>query len=243
MQFIDTHIHLQDDKSNNATDIINGAVQQGCRKMICVSAVEEDWLKIIQILEKEGDKIVPAFGIHPWYVTDTTGGWQTRLQDILRHYPQALIGECGLDGLKPNSELQKSVFREQIDMACQYQRPMVIHAVKAVSLMDGLWQKLPEKFVFHSFNGKKEFLQMIIQAGGYVGIGGSLLKTPKAKELLPLIPADKMLFETDAPFQAKDSGQILSYLAMAAKILNRDLKSFAEQIYNNSEAFIMVKKR
>jgi len=238
MQFIDTHIHLQDDKSNNATDIIHQATEQGCARMICVSSQEKDWAQVALLAEQFSDKVVPAFGIHPWYVSEVAEGWSERLEEMLQRFPQALIGECGLDGMKPEPEKQKQIFLKQLEIASQYQRQMIIHAVKAVPLMQEYWQSLPPKFVIHGFNAKAEFLKQIIQADGYIGIGGSLLKTQKAKDILALIPADKMLFETDAPFQAKAPWQILQYLSDAAALLGVDKNKLAEQVYHNSMEFM-----
>lgn len=59
-----------------------------------------------------------------------------------------------------NPQQQKQLFVQHIEMAQQYNRPLIIHAVKAVSYFDDLWNKLPEKFMFHSFNGKVEYLKI-----------------------------------------------------------------------------------
>ena len=219
MQFIDTHSHLQDDKSSNATEIIRKAVASGCRKMICVSAKEEDWEKITGYTAEFPEVIVPAFAVHPWYVSELNDGWTERLSMILQKYPHALIGECGLDGLKADMEKQKQVFAEHIVLSKKFGRPLIIHAVKAVSLMEEYWDKLPEKFVIHGYNGKAEFLKKIIQKGGSIGVGKGLLKHPKAKELLTLIPPTKILFESDAPFQAEGSWQIKEIAGKVSNLL------------------------
>lgn len=238
MQFIDTHIHLQDDKSNNATEIISLAVAKGCAKIINVSAQEDDWHKVAKLAKQFPEKIIPAFGLHPWYVDTIKSGWQDRLRQILREFPQALIGECGLDGLKPNMAEQKEVFAEQIKIATELKRPIIIHAVKAVPLMEDFWAQLPEKFVIHGFNGKADFLQKIIKSGGYVGIGSGLLKTPKAKEILSLIPAEKLLFETDAPFLAEHPWKIIEQAEQIAAFRQEKTEDLMQQVYQNSVEFI-----
>ena len=238
MQFIDTHIHLQDDKSNNATEIVRKAVASGCRKMICVSAKEEDWEKIAGYTAEFPEIIIPAFAVHPWYVSELKDNWSEHLATMLQKYPQALIGECGLDGLKPNIEKQKQVFAEHINLAKEYQRPLLIHAVKAVALMEEFFGILPEKFVIHGYNGKAEFLKKIIQKGGYIGVGKGLLKHPRAKELLTLIPRDKILFESDAPFQAEGTQQIKEMAEQAAGFLNISAEALSKQVYQNSSEFM-----
>ena len=238
MQFIDTHIHLQDDKSNNATEIINRAKEEGAVKLLCVAALEEDWDKIETLSKQFSDIIVPAFGLHPWYTVSVKKGWQNRLIEKMQKFPYALIGECGLDGFKPEIEKQKNLFAEQIKIAKRFKRPLIIHAVKAVSLMEDFWDDLPEKFVIHGFNDKAEFLKRIIQKGGYIGIGSGLLKTPKAKEILNLIPQDKLLFETDAPYLAKHSWQIKEQARQIALLRQENAEELAKRVYQNSVEFI-----
>lgn len=238
MQFIDTHTHLQDDKLNNTTEIIARAQDAGCKKIICVSAQEEEWERVASLAREHPSVIIPAFGIHPWYVNSQREGWQSRLEKRLSEFPRAMVGECGLDGLKPNLEKQKLFFAEQIKLAKQLKRPLIIHAVKAVPLMEVFWKELPNRFVFHGFNDKAEFLQKILKNGGYVGIGSGLLKTPKAKEILKKISANKLLFETDAPFQAEGSWKIRDQAEKIAELRDDFLEDLSAQVYKNSEEFI-----
>lgn len=238
MQFIDTHIHLQDYKSNNATNIITSAIHKGCDKMLCVSSHPSDWAQISQLSKEYSQYIIPAFGIHPWYVKTAPSDWKDMLCEYVQKFPNSLIGECGVDGLKSDIELQKQMFLEHIKIAQEHNKPLIIHSVKAVSLMDEFWSKLSQKFVIHAFNGKKEFLNQVIKHGGYIGVGAGLLKTNKAYDILPLIPKDKLLLETDAPYQAQYPWDIISHAQQIATILNESIDSILQQTYANSLEFI-----
>ena len=73
MKFIDTHIHLQDYKTRYATDIINESEKIGVEKFICVGTSPQDWDKVAELSRQGDGRIIPAFGLHPWYIEQ--GGW------------------------------------------------------------------------------------------------------------------------------------------------------------------------
>lgn len=241
MYFIDTHIHLQDYKSINATDIIAKAKILNIKKLICVSAEEKDWPNVTQFFNAYPDVVVPAFGIHPWYVNNTLPDWQDRLCSLLRQYPCSLVGECGIDGYKPFMEQQIETFKFQSDLAKKLHRPLIVHAVKSQSFFEKSWHLLPEKFVIHSYNGNLEFLKQIIKHNGYIGLSASILKNKNIKELLSNIPHNKLLLETDGPYQSLHQGSeaytwfIIEQLQRLEQITGYPM---AEQIYQNSLEFI-----
>lgn len=100
MQFMDTHIHLQDYNANNTTEIIRAAEMAGVNRFICVSATEDEWPGVLELAAAYPGIIVPALGLHPWYLEQTEDGWEKRLEESLKQNPQALVGECGFDRLK-----------------------------------------------------------------------------------------------------------------------------------------------
>lgn len=245
MQFIDTHIHLQDYKSKNATDIVRQALDKGCRRLICVSAVESDWAKVAELAALFPGGVVPAFGLHPWYAAAAAAEWAERLREYLHRFPGALVGECGLDRLKsPEPEPQKAVFATQIELATELRRPLIIHAVRAAEWLEEYWPRLPEKFVFHSFNGKPELLRKIVSHGGHVGLGSSVLRHPRLPELLKLIPRDRLLVETDGPSQSLLPGEegmpwfVPAQIKRLAAVSEYETEELAELACKNAEEFI-----
>ena len=121
MQFIDSHIHLQDDKIRNAQQIIAEMKKLGFVKAVCVSSHEQDWEKVAKIADENPEFIIPAFGIHPWYISEISSEWQHKLENLIKKYPNAWIGECGLDRLKAQQwEGQEEVFTHQINLAKKY---------------------------------------------------------------------------------------------------------------------------
>ena len=246
MDFIDIHIHLQDYKTNFVTDIVQKAQILNYKKLLCVGISEKDWDKVAKWNDLYPTMIVPAFGVHPWQIADISDNWDNLLCSYLKKYPQALIGETGIDGLKENPQQQKQLFIQHIEIAKKYNRPLIIHAVKAVSYFDDLWNKLPEKFMFHSFNGKVEHLKNILSKNGYVSFSASILKNKDFEKIVQTVPAQKILLESDGPYQPFEKGSIstpffipelLKYIAKARKC---DYEELAYQIYQNSLEFINV---
>lgn len=198
MHFIDTHIHLQDFNPDFALEVINNPC---LKKMILISAKKEDFSKISSLATKYKDKIIPAYGIHPWY-SDTQNSIDT-LEKELSNNPLALVGEIGLDNLKQKvSPLQHDLFNKQLDLAKHYNRPIIIHGAKAFNELLTYETRLKQtKFVYHGFTKNFELLKFINRCNGYFGLGPMFLKQKNASTYFNLMPIDKILFETDAPYQ------------------------------------------
>lgn len=244
MNFIDMHIHLQDYKTNCATDIVTAAREGGICRFVCASTSEKDWPEVAALAEKYPHTVVPAFGIHPWYAVDAAKGWQIRLREQLLAFPTALVGECGLDGLREGMAVQTEVFAEELALAKELKRPFVIHAVKAVPELEGFWRQMPERFMVHSFNGHPDHLRPILKNGGYVSFSASILRNRNGAEIVRMVPADRLLLETDGPYQGPQKGleQTPLFLPrLLMKIANwrqQDPAELAAMVLSASEEFI-----
>ena len=223
MNFTDMHIHLQDYKANCATDIIENARAAGVGRMVCAATAESDWPAVAALAEKYPHTVVPAFGVHPWYAGETAAGWEHRLHKRLLSAPEALVGESGLDGL------------------------LVIHAVKAVAALSAFLPQMPERFMIHSFNGRTEHLRPILNAGGYVSFSASILKNRDAGEIVRLVPEDRLLIETDGPYQGPEKGReqtplfLPVLLAQLARWRREDAEKLAAAAEANAKEFIYGK--
>ncbi|MBP5399847.1 MAG: TatD family hydrolase [Alphaproteobacteria bacterium] len=246
MKYTDSHIHLQDYEKDFATEIIKKAINIGFKKFVCVGTSQKDWQTVADITLENPHFIVPAFGLHPWKVASVSPDWQKELEKYLTSFPNALIGEIGLDKLKPDIELQKQYFSDQLAIAKKYNRPAVIHAVKAFSFFADFWDKLPEKFMFHSFNSPLEQLKEIIKRGAYISFNQSILKNSDFINIIKATPNDKILLESDGPYQPLNKGDLSTplyipeLLAKIATIKGCVQEELAEIIYNNSQEFINV---
>ena len=246
MNFIDTHVHLQAYNSNYTPELLAMAEKAGIKKMICAGINLADWDKITELKKHYDGKIIAAYGLHPWEAKSAEAGWLDKLEAKLQEDKTALVGECGLDGIKDKKEEpQNSVFAAQIELAQKYGRAVLIHSVHCGKWLEKHWKELSKtRFVLHSYNGKQEIVKQAIKMGGYISFSLSILRNKEVIELLKQIPQDRLLIETDSPWQGLEKDQEntplnLPFLASElAKLAGEKLEDFAARVYKNSEEFI-----
>lgn len=242
MQFTDSHIHLQDYKAKNTQQIINQLRQSCFVKVICVSAKTEDFAKVAQLADLAPDLIIPSFGVHPWYINETADNWPELIKKFLAAYPNSMIGECGIDRLKGgNLEQQKFVLQTHIRLANEFGRPLNIHLVHAEDILAQMFKELPTKFLLHSFSGSIPFLNQALQHGAYISLNPSVLRRANADEIIRTIPNNRLLVESDAPFQS-DYSSIPEFIKHIADIKGLLPEKTATQIMQNLQNVIKIDK-
>ena len=203
MYYTDSHIHLQDYAYSEAKIIVEKALKNNVREFVVPSSNPDDWENIIK-LTRRFENITGAIGIHPWYAQNCD---ETRLQTMekyLQKYSKIWIGECGIDKAKnTDTKKQIDVFLKQTELANKYNRPLIIHSVKADQEISNLFSLLPKRTIFHSFTGSLEWGLKIQKSGFYLGLNFSFFKKDNATDMLKSLDLSKILFETDAPYQQR----------------------------------------
>jgi len=161
-------------------------------------------------LAQKYDEIYFAVGVHPYDID----GFDLQIMEKYVTHPKCIaIGECGLDYYRlpsnedeklQNIKKQKEIFIAQINFAIKYNKPLIIHIREATNdarqiLIDNEANKVGG--VLHCYNAS-EHLLMLASHNFYFGIGGVLTfkNAKKLVEILPRIPQNKLLIETDAPY-------------------------------------------
>ena len=179
------------------------------------------------------DTTVPfSVGIHPWDIELLSTCYLKDLEHLVMHPNCLAVGECGLDKLIPISlETQKHLFKEQIHLAIQYKKPVIIHCVKAfdklIEICNPYMSAIP--MVIHGFNKSEQLAKQLIDKGFYVSLHHHVLL--KSDFEIQSLPLDKLFFETD------DNPHLLIqevYEAFALK-LNMELDVLKEKINRNFE--------
>ncbi|MCK4532253.1 TatD family hydrolase [bacterium] len=204
----DTHAHLSSkDFDEDREKIIKEGITRGVTGIICLySDFKEENLEDFFKLIENHNFIYGAIGIHPHQAVIHNEIRQS-FENSLKRPEIIALGEIGLDYYYKNSSpvVQKEVFRKQLQLAKLFKLPVVIHSRD--SMEDTLQIIKEEKIssgVMHCFSGNKEELKKCLELGFYISLSG-IVTFPKAemmKEIAGLIPINRLLLETDAPYLA-----------------------------------------
>lgn len=205
MRLIDSHIHLN---AEQYCDMLPALLQSARDHSIDAWIIPGTTLEGISsqlAVTTRYSSCFNAFGIHPWFLEGLQEHWESILvENIEQHHPIA-IGECGLDFSREGQDLQLKVFEAQVVLAEKYQLPLIIHSYKAVDSVLKILRKYPKsRGVFHGFNGSLQQLSQVLERGFYVGFGGAITydRANRMRQLLKAMPLERLLIETDGPFQA-----------------------------------------
>ena len=202
---VDCHVHLQDDLLYGTVDrVMDEARAAGVAQFVCNGTCEDDWPRVLALAEKHPD-VVPSFGLHPWYVSERSATWLSKLDEMLGAIPSA-VGEIGLDRwIEPRDEAaQEEAFRAQLELSRRHARPVTIHCVRAWGwLMEVLGDEapLPAGMPVHAFAGATELIAPLAEQGAHFSFAASVLKgkNRRVRAACAAVPEGRLLIETDAP--------------------------------------------
>ncbi len=207
---IDTHIHLDDERYNeDLDDVIKRAKEGGVEKFIIPGADPSTLERAVAIAQQYED-VYFAVGVHPY---DLDAFEDLDFEKYLKHPKCVAIGECGMDyfrleGTDEEKEAikrrQKEVFSAQIEIAKKHNKPLIVHIRNAshdakTVLLEHNAREVGG--VLHCFNADEELLRLA-EENFYFGIGGVLTfkNAKKLVNVLPKIPKEKLIIETDGPY-------------------------------------------
>lgn len=260
MLFCDAHIHLYDlIKATSDKDLFE--VNDVDSYYVCCSVHTDVEYNLVKSFSHKGSvpserlstanegsvpiKQIISFGILPQNpVTEQL----VTLENLLKNNEINAVGECGFDFFteeyKANKENQRKVFEKQAELAAEYGKPIIIHNRKALEMMfeyRSLLSQIPT-VIFHSFAFGPNEAESIMKKGinAYFSFGKQLLNgNKKSIECVKNLPEEKLLFETDAPFQTLKNelytklSDIKSVYKEAAEIKNICMSDLCEKIKNN----------
>ena len=200
---IDTHMHIFDERYENPEETIKFALENNVKKMIVVGFDKESSLKALE-LSKKYDFIYLSVGLHPSEVKKEEDKELIWLKDILNNEKVISIGEIGLDYYwdKTFKEEQKHYFKKQIELAKEYNLPIIVHCRDAVQDCFDILKDSNVKGVMHCYSGSLEMAKEFIKRGYFLGIGGvvTFKNAVEIKRVVEEIDINFLLSETDSPY-------------------------------------------
>lgn len=240
MILTDSHAHLVDKPLCDDPDLVPALVSKGVARIVAQSAKVEDFERNERLHESHPDAVIPAFGIHPFYVDEFNKDSLALLKETLERHPQSPVGEIGLDFFKEysrNAPRQIMAFEAQLRLAAQLKRPVILHLRKsaqaAIPILNSI--ELPANGVVHGYSGSFEEISPYLKKGFYVGVGSVLLNSAEPRkfiEALKRIPLDRMVLETDSPHMSHDGNgsplRVFEVLKKLSEILSIDEEELAK---------------
>ncbi|MGB8001120.1 MAG: TatD family hydrolase [Anaerobacillus sp.] len=205
----DTHTHLNVEQfSEDQKEVIERAQAAGVTKMVVVG-FDRETIEQAMILVEEYDFLYAAVGWHPVDAIDMNEEDLEWIEELAGHPKVVAIGEMGLDYHwdKSPHDIQKDVFRKQIQLAKKVNLPIIIHNREATrDVIDLLKEENAAEVggIMHCFAGTVEEANECLDMNFYISLGGPVtFKNAKLpKEVAKEVPIDRLLIETDCPFLA-----------------------------------------
>jgi TatD DNase family protein len=217
--FVDTHLHVADIKfESDRETVIARAAAAGVGTLVEIAESPDAWERAVELSELHPG-LYAGLGIHPHHAheagPDRWPALSRKLRELLKHPKVLAIGEFGLDyfRMQNTKEEQDYLFRQQLDLAQELGKPIVIHCREAqADTQKALKEYYPAaayarscpqpKGVIHCFSGTWEDAQTYLAHGFMLGIDGPVTYPNSAvlKEIVTRLPLERIVLETDSPY-------------------------------------------
>lgn len=272
-KLIDAHTHVQFAAfDNDREEVIRRSIDAGIW-MVNVGSQKDTSRAAIDLAHKYSEGVYATVGLHPIHTEESfhdaeeagdEKGFKSRGEDFDYEYYKKLasdpkvvaVGECGLDYYRiKNQEVrikQEKVFIQQIELAQELKKPLMIHCREAYEDLIKILQvnsyKLQPRGIVHFFSGSKEDAKEILDIGFYFTFGGVITFSKSYDEIVKFVPLDRILIETDAPYVApvpyRGKRNEPTYVAEVAKKLAEikleDLEKVSEITVKNTREILKI---
>lgn len=249
----DTHAHYDDEKfDSDRAELLSVIKEKNVDRIINVGASLRGCKESLKLAEQY-DFIYAALGIHPEELDDLTDDNLAWIADSLNHEKVVALGEIGLDYYWCKEEIeqikQKEYFIKQLEIADDKDIPVIIHSRDAAEDTMSILKKYREKkpTVIHCYSYSKEIAFEYIKLGYYIGVGGvvTFKNAKKLVDTVSILPMEKILIETDAPYMAptpfrgeRNDSSLLKYVVeKIAEIKDISVEEVEKITYQNALDF------
>ncbi len=209
LHFIDSHAHLADPAFDDDREaVVERARAAGARAVVCIGESLAAADRAAELATAHPGFLFATAGVHPHDAADFDPS--VDVDAIRAHVARGAvaIGECGLDYHYDHSprELQRRAFAAQLALGLERARPVVVHTRKAEADTRAMIVEAGQagvRGVLHCFTGSSDLAAAAVDVGWYVSFSGIItFKKWDDDALLRLVPEDRLLVESDAPYLA-----------------------------------------
>ena len=198
------HDSFDDDRD----EVLQRAADAGVSRIVVTGSSDESNRKAAQLANEHRGVLWSTAGVHPHHASDYTDDSDAQIRKLAAEGRVVAVGECGLDYFRNFSprEAQLTAFRAQLDIAAETGLPVFLHQRDAHDdFVEVLEPMLPElsRAVAHCFTGEHESLREYLAMGLYIGVTGWICDERRGahlKEIVSIVPDDRLMIETDAPY-------------------------------------------
>ena len=209
MDLIDIGANLTHDSFNHDREaVLQRARAAGVVQMVVTGASREHSPQALALTQAHPGFLYATAGVHPHHALEYTDECDAELRALHTHPEVVAVGECGLDYFRDFSPrpAQRKAFERQLQLATETGKPLFLHQREAhadfMAVMKNFEGRLGAAVV-HCFTGSREELFDYLDHDWYIGITGWLCDERRGlhlRELVPSIPANRLMIETDAPY-------------------------------------------
>ena len=259
---IDTHCHLTfPDYEGRIDEVLADARAVGVTGAITISTSTGDCLDALAIAERF-DRVWCSAGVHPLYADSGPQDWSA-LRRVASSPKCVAWGELGLDNHydRPAHDVQRAVLDEELAFigSCMegespIDLPVVVHCRQAYADLIPILRAgpiAPDRHVFHCFTGGPDDARLALDFGGWISFTGvvTFANAPEVREAARLVPADRIMVETDAPYltpephrktRPNEPKYAMDTARFLAGLRGEEWDTFHAQINNNTQRFYGV---
>jgi TatD DNase family protein len=198
------HDSFDDDRD----DVLQRAAGAGVSRIVVTGSSDESNEKASQLAQDRPGVLWSTAGVHPHHASGYTAESDALIRRLAAEGRIVAVGECGLDYFRNFSprDAQLAAFRSQLEIAAETGLPVFLHQRDAhddfVELLEPVLPRLT-RAVAHCFTGEHESLREYLALGLYIGVTGWICDERRGthlKEIVSVVPDDRIMIETDAPY-------------------------------------------